>query len=95
MIAAGFAASPFISEREEWISVSPSKRMETLKHRKELYYQAIRDVDFEYAEGKLTEKDHREPRDYYKEKAIQVMRELESFERTDKKGPSTERERGR
>ncbi len=80
VVSAGLAASPFIAGREEWVSSSVNKRLEKMQTQKEIYYQAIKDVDFEHAEGKLTEKDYHELRDYYKEKAIQTVREIDSLE---------------
>ncbi|MDH3975202.1 MAG: hypothetical protein OEV42_13050 [Deltaproteobacteria bacterium] len=80
LMSAVFAASPFISQKKEWVAAKTNKKIETKKSEKELYLQAIKDVDFEHAEGKLTEKDYHELRDYYKEKAIQTVRAIESLE---------------
>lgn len=90
------AASPFISKREEWKAETSNSQLERVTSEKEIFYQAIKDVDFEFAEGKLTEKDHRELRDYYKEKAIQKVKEIEEIEREIKKQDSTQtKEEGR
>lgn len=86
LISAGFAASPFIAPKKEWAAAMTNKKLETKKSEKELYLQAIKDVDFEHAEGKLTEKDYHELRDYYKEKAIQTVQAIEAIEAQDKKG---------
>lgn len=75
-----FIASPFISGRVEWTERSANKKLEKAMSQKEIYYQAIKDVDFEHAEGKLTEKDYHELRDYYKEKAIQTVKEINSLQ---------------
>lgn len=84
LLSAGFAASPFIAPRREWAAARGNKRLETKKSEKELYLQAIKDVDFEHAEGKLSEKDYHELRDYYKEKAIQTLKVIEELEGEDK-----------
>ena len=87
LVSAAFAASPFISPKKEWAAAGTNKKLETKKSEKELYMQAIKDVDFEHAEGKLNEKDYQELRDYYKEKAIQTVKvidELESGEKAKK-----------
>ena len=80
LISAGFAASPFIAPKKEWAAATSNKKLETKKSEKELYMQAIKDVDFEHAEGKLTEKDYHELRDYYKEKAIQSAKAIDNLE---------------
>lgn len=79
IISVGMAASPFLTKREEWKIVSLNKKLEKLQNEKDIFYQAIKDIDFECAEGKLTDKDHQELRDYYKEKAIQTVKQIESL----------------
>ena len=80
IISVGMAASPFLTKREEWKIVSLNKKLEKLQNEKEIFYQAIKDIDFECAEGKLTDKDHQELRDYYKEKAIQTVKQIETLQ---------------
>lgn len=81
LIAIAFAASPFIQKGQEWGEELSASDLEKMKSEKELYYQAIKDVDFEFAEGKLNEKDHDELRSYYKEKAIQTINAIDSIEK--------------
>lgn len=72
--------SPFfkgVSEKWE-ISVVDSK-LNKLNAIKDSMYKAIKDVDFENAEGKLSEKDYNELRGYYKEKAIMTIKEMEKI----------------
>ena len=78
-ISAAFAASPFISGKKEWISSGTDKRLDKRETEKESFLQAIKDVEFEFAEGKLTEKDYHETRDFYKEKAIQTMKAIDTL----------------
>ena len=86
IISAAFAASPFMSGKKEWISSGTDKRLDKKITEKESFLQAIKDVEFEFAEGKLTEKDYHEIRDFYKEKAIQTVQAIEAIEAQDKKG---------
>ena len=78
-ISAAFVASPFISGKREWISQGTDKKLDKKLTEKESFLQAIKDVEFEFAEGKLTEKDFHELRDFYKEKAIQTMKSIDSL----------------
>lgn len=78
-ISAAFAASPFISGKREWITSKADKRLDKKITEKESFLQAIKDVEFEFAEGKLTEKDFHELRDFYKEKAIQTMKAIDAL----------------
>lgn len=76
-ISAAFAASPFISGKREWITSGADKRLDKKVTEKESFLQAIKDVEFEFAEGKLIEKDFHELRDFYKEKAIQATKAID------------------
>jgi hypothetical protein len=49
-----------------------------LQERKEAALIAMHDVDFEYAAGKMTEKDFNELRKHYKEEAVSVLREIDA-----------------
>lgn len=82
-ISAAFAASPFISGKKEWIISKADKRLDKKLTEKESFLQAIKDVEFEFAEGKLTEKDFHELRDFYKEKAIQTMKAIDVLKSED------------
>ena len=79
IISAAFAASPFMSGKKEWISSGTDKRLDKKITEKESFLQAIKDVEFEFAEGKLTEKDYHELRDFYKEKAIQATKTIDTL----------------
>lgn len=79
LTAAILVLSPFIIKKESWEMVVDSSGREDLENEKEIFYQAIKDVDFEYAEGKLSEKDHDELRAYYKEKAVHTVKKLETI----------------
>lgn len=73
-------ASPFfMGTTEVWEASALDSKMNKLAAAKESHYKAIKDVDFEYAEGKLSEKDYNELRNYYKEKAILTIKEMENL----------------
>ncbi len=79
LAAAVFVLSPFIIKKGDWQMEVYSSGREDLENEKEIFYQAIKDVDFEYAEGKLSDKDHDELRAYYKEKAVFTVRKIENI----------------
>lgn len=73
-------ASPFFMRTTEvWEASAIDSKLNKLEAAKESHYKAIKDVDFEYAEGKLSEKDYKELRGYYKEKAIMTVKEMEKL----------------
>jgi hypothetical protein len=73
-------ASPFFKGvTEVWETAAMDTKLNKLNAAKDSYYKAIKDVDFEYAEGKLSEKDYNELRGYYKERAILTVKEIEKL----------------
>ncbi len=72
--------SPFFrGVSEVWETADVDSKLNKLNAVKDSYYKAIKDVDFENAEGKLSEKDYNELRGYYKEKVILTMKEIEKL----------------
>lgn len=73
-------ASPFFKGvTEVWETAAMDTKLNKLNAAKDSFYKAIKDVDFEYAEGKLSDKDYNELRGYYKEKAILTIKEMEKI----------------
>ena len=57
-------------------------RLESLLSRRDSAYDAIRDLDFEYRLGNLSEADYLELRERYRERAAGVLRRLERLDRS-------------
>jgi hypothetical protein len=75
--------SPFLRKATGvWETSTIDTKLDRLNAVKDSQYKAIKDVDFEYAEGKLSEKDYNELRGYYKEKAILTIKEIEKLKIT-------------
>lgn len=73
-------ASPFFKGAvEKWEISAVDSKLNKLNAIKDSMYKAIKDVDFENAEGKLSEKDYNELRGYYKEKAVMTIKEIEKI----------------
>jgi len=73
-------ASPFFrGVSEVWETSAVDSKLNKLNAIKDSMYKAIKDVDFENAEGKLSENDYNELRGYYKEKAIMTIKEMEKI----------------
>ena len=69
----------FIGVSEKWEISAVDSRLNKLNAIKDSMYKAIKDVDFENAEGKLSENDYNELRGYYKEKAIMTVKEMDKI----------------
>ncbi len=66
---------PLVAERGDRI-----RRVQALEQEKQNYLRAIRDVEFERATGKLSDRDYQDLRDYYTRKAAEAIRALEALE---------------
>jgi hypothetical protein len=63
---------------------SPLKR---LLRKKERIYENIKDLEFEYKMGKLSEGDYERLREEFSQEAYQIMREIESLKPEDLQTP--------
>jgi rRNA maturation endonuclease Nob1 len=63
----------------------PSKEIQEklLEKQKEDVYAAIKEMDFDFGMGKISEQDYQELRDEYKSKAVDILKELDTEDRGD------------
>jgi len=59
---------------------SDSSSLKRLLRKKETIYENIKDLEFEYKMGKLSEEDYRRLRDDYSREAFEVIHRIESVE---------------
>ena len=78
-----FRARPAPDTGQSW----ERDRLDSLLSRRDSAYDAIRDLDFEYRLGNLSEADYLELRERYRERAAGVLRRLE---RLDSSSPASE-----
>jgi NADH pyrophosphatase NudC (nudix superfamily) len=73
---AAFVGYPLLEgrKRRDWIG---NHRASDLEERKEAIYAQIKDIDFDYATGKLSEEDYRELRMRYKREAAMILQQLD------------------
>ncbi|MBF8266545.1 MAG: hypothetical protein HW388_53 [Dehalococcoidia bacterium] len=71
-----FRARPAPDTGQSW----ERDRLESLLSRRDSAYDAIRDLDFEYHLGNLSEADYLELRERYRERAAGVLRRLERLD---------------
>lgn len=60
---------------------SPEGRLARLLMKKESLYSVIKEIEFDFKTGKLSESDYRELDRRYRREAIEVLRELDELER--------------
>jgi len=71
----------FIFGMEEHVEASPEKtRLLYLYERKEVVYDNLRDLNFEYKAGKFPESDYQAMRVQLEDEAAQIVAEIEALE---------------
>jgi ribosomal protein L32 len=74
---------PFLTTHEQSLRFEvldeDLRKVEELAARKSALLQTLRDVEFDYETGKITENDYRDLKARYEREAIEVMRELDNL----------------
>lgn len=73
---AAFIGYPLIEGRKRTEGLGNHRATE-LEARKEAIYAQIKDIDFDYATGKLSEEDYRDLRAQYKREAAAILQEID------------------
>jgi len=79
ILTALFVAYPLFQKNQRKVSFALNHQAEDLQARKEEIYAAIRDIDFDYRMGKLSEEDYASLRDQYKTEAINLMKRVDQM----------------
>ena len=75
------AALYYIFHVPDTVSVGPTKtRINYLRERKEVIYENLRDLNFDYKAGKLPESDYQTMRSSLEEEAAAVLAEISRLE---------------
>ena len=77
ILTALFIGYPLLQKQRRLASFELNHQTEELQARKAEIYAAIRDIDFDYRMGKLSEEDYNALREQYKGEAIKVMQALD------------------
>lgn len=77
LLTAVFIGYPLFQKRQEKISFALNHRAQELEARKAEIYAAIRDIDFDYRMGKLSQEDYEALREQYKTEAIGMMKQID------------------
>ncbi len=77
---------------EDFFSKGGEDRSKVLGQRKEDVYAAIKDMDFDFEMGKISEEDYQELKSQYKARALEILKELDGVERGDGLEGAIERE---
>lgn len=81
--ALGFVAYPLVSSKrhlyylEDMLGLGDQKKLAYLYSERSTVYENLRDLDNEFAMGKLTEQDHKRLRDGLMAEAAEVVRQID------------------
>jgi hypothetical protein len=77
ILTAIFVGYPLFQKHQHKVSFALNHRAQELEARKAEIYAAIRDIDFDYRMGKLSQEDYETLRDQYKTEAINLMKQID------------------
>jgi hypothetical protein len=77
ILTAIFVAYPLFQKQQRKASFALNHRDQELEARKAEIYAAIRDIDFDYRMGKLSQEDYETLRDQYKTEAVGLMKQID------------------
>ena len=75
--ATGFVIAYPLWKPQSAPAVAQPEPNNELLSQKEATYAALKELDFDYALGNLTQEDHRELEEKYKDKAVNILKELD------------------
>ena len=79
LLAAAYIGYPFYQARMQRFNFETNHRAEDLETRKAEIYAAIKDIEFDYQMGKLSEEDYLELRNQYKAEAVNILKQLDAI----------------
>ncbi len=79
LLAALYIGYPLFQSRSRSMNFDLNHRVEDLEAKKAEIYAAIKDIEFDYEMGKLSEEDYQELREQYKAQAVQILRQLDQM----------------
>lgn len=84
---------PLYQTRRLRISFALNHRAEELQSRKAEIYAAIKDIEFDFQMGKISEEDFNELRDHYRAEAVRILKQIDALKlpKTDKKRERSEK----
>lgn len=88
-----FVIMPVLQSRSRfggwWGKGDSNHQASDLQERKESIYAAIKDIEFDYQMGKLSEEDFKELRQQYKNEAVNLLKEINTKEKKIVKPPAS------
>ena len=81
VLAAIFIGYPLYQSRNRQVAFDLNHKLEDFEARKTEIYAAIKDIDFDYQMGKLSDEDYQEMRQKYKAEAVELLKRTDAMRR--------------
>ncbi len=72
-----YVAYPLLQKRQQKVSFARNHRAEEFEARKAEIYAAIKDIDFDFQMGKLSQEDYDQLRSQYKAEAVSLLKRID------------------
>ena len=76
-----FVGYPIFKRQEARVKTQENEALGELIHKKEAVYISIKDLDFDYRTGKLSEDDYKELKERYELEALHILKDIDDSER--------------
>ena len=86
VVAFAFVAYPVLRVRPRAVSVASGDASRELYSKRDTTYAALKELEFDYQSGVLTEEDYHELEARYKKKGVSILKDIDSLE----KGPGAD-----
>jgi hypothetical protein len=87
MVAVALVGYPLIRQSRESDDVESMEDTAQLHHRKESAYAALKELEFDYRTGKLSEADYHELEAKYRTEGLEVLQQIEALDGGDRTEP--------
>ncbi len=74
-----FVAYPLLKPRSRSVDSMEDEKLRELHARRDTIYSMLKELEFDFQSGILTEDDYRELEARYKEKAISILKEIDKY----------------
>jgi competence protein ComGC len=72
---------PIFKRQEARVKDQGNEVLDELVHKKEVVYTSIKDLDFDYRTGKLSEDDYKELKERYELEALHILKDIDDSEK--------------
>ena len=81
VIAFAFIAYPLFRQRWAVVEQAENERLSELNSRRDTTYSMLKELEFDYQSGILSEEDYHELETRYKSRAISILRDIDGLEK--------------